>query len=808
MPEEPFLAQRQSRGSWLATVLVLLLVSTGCQSPVVPEPPPPQPAIVAVPPATHEPKPGTRRVMADVPAPVRVLLFTWFAERFAGTPACAAGVRLARAEAERAERELVQGTRREWIAQSGGLLVEARAGRVAISSAAVAQQHALPAFTARLQALMEVMGGGIQAAAPLPDCLADGLWPEMARLPRPEFVAWHRRAGGRKSLPSLPGTAEARGELGQLVAAVAVREAVLERLLRAEELERRRKFPEALQAVEAIAADAAASKALGLLGDTEISRRIQEKRRFLPQTTVSAECESLRRYHRQPLSQALRELARDGDGSLANVHRRVRALERRLSQRLTQWQADTRFEPALRRYGSEIQDLIKAALAGRLAAWEAELREIPPPLRSWEQYEKLAIWLAGLRKYSSPGGVAYRFADANTDRSNPLARPVLQVAEERLLPIYAAGLAETFVAWRAFAERQVSLHLRHGVDLAVAERILAMAGIFPEAAVPAAIQEHIRWGKERIASSLDRFLANEAACSIRIEAMTSATAGLGLTWSRDLEARLRDVLARTGHQAFARVVPVDGPDEKLPRSLLVTRGRIADFSADETTEKASIREVVEVAEPKRIGDGKGKDRYAQEVSRRAIHALTIERVAHVRVQFQIQLGDGKEDVEVNRFFRKQFVQESSHPFLDMAVVETRKADRKSALPLASAPLRLRSERVWTPSEMLDWARQDTLTEMAERVCHRLEAYPLQLVFRAQEATKQEDWLAAADAWGYAVAYLSRLQPPKDEGASELPKAVLTRRAEIAKWQEEARRQLLQALLAALREHMKEGGEAP
>jgi len=130
------------------------------------------------------------------------------------------------------------------------------------------------------------------------------------------------------------------------------------------------------------------------------------------------------------------------------------------------------------------------------------------------------------------------------------------------------------------------------------------------------------------------------------------------------------------------------------------------------------------------------------------------------------------------------------------------------LPLASAPLRLRSERVWTPSEMLDWARQDTLTEMAERVCHRLEAYPLQLVFRAQEATKQEDWLAAADAWGYAVAYLSRLQPPKDEGASELPKAVLTRRAEIAKWQEEARRQLLQALLAALREHMKEGGEAP
>jgi hypothetical protein len=331
-----------------------------------------------------------------------------------------------------------------------------------------------------------------------------------------------------------------------------------------------------------------------------------------------------------------------------------------------------------------------------------------------------------------------------------------------------------------------------------------MASVFPPDASPAAVAEAVRWAKDRTVASLDRFVAKDAGCSIRIEPMSSAISGLGITWARDLESSLREMLVRSGYQSFVRVTPIGGEGEKLPRVLVVDRGRIADFSADETTEKTTMREITEYGEPKTVDAGHLRGEYTQEVMRRAIHSLIIERVAHVRVQFQVHCGEATRDVEVNRFFRKQFVQETSHPFLDMAVIETRKAERRSDLQPASEPLQLRSDRVWTASEMLDWARRAALAEMAMQVEVSLGDYPLGLVKRAETATRDEDWLAATDAWGYAMAYLARLRERDDTVLSvdEPPKAVVARRSEIAAWRVESRQQLAQALLRALEEWSK------
>lgn len=798
MPDEPYLAHRRFRCFWLVLALVAtLLTITSCRTPTEPSSASSPVAVDPMLPAAVEDSAGVYRIMADVPAAQRLLLFAWFSERFAAVVAHT--VDQAKAGAQQAAREVAATARQSWIDRGGGLVTSRPDGRLAVSTQAVAAQQSQPGFTTRLRALLDAGDAPPEAAPSLAECLDDRLWPEPMHVFRDDFAAWYKKHDGHLRLAPLPGLDVVRRDVQQLLAAAEVREKLWNRLVAVEELERRRKFTSAMEELDGILIDRDASDALRTLHDNDTPQRLADKRLFLPQMVVSAECEYLRAYHGDALVQATANLAGASQDQLADVQRRVRILETRLSLRLTQWQADVRFASALHRYADEIEALIQTVLTQRLALWEAQLRAVQEPLRSWQQYELLQPWLASLRDYSGPGGVAYRYLDAGSERVNPLPQRVLQTAEERLLPIYGATLADTFAAWRQFAERQVSLHLRHGLDLALADRMQEMVSLFRADALPMGVQDHLRWAQERTAASLERFRANEAGCTLRVEPFTAVTTGLGQTWAHDLEARLRDMLAQTGQQVFAQLATAGETGDSLPRKLAVAHGRIADFGADETTEKASMREVTETGEPQPFDNGHLVAGYTQTVSRRAIHVVTIERVAHVRIGFQIVLGNDAEDGEVNRFFRKQFVQESSHPFLDTAVVETRKVDRRSELPPASEPLTLRSDRVWTPSEMLDWSRRVVLDEMALRVNYRLTAFPLELVRRAQVATQRDDWLAAADAWGYAVAYLSRLHPPRppQPDAPELPAEIATRQAEIETWQAEARRQLADVLRHAL-----------
>ncbi len=780
-----------------SAMLVLLAVLTGCLNPAGRGGKSAQLAAEPVPPAARANLLGRLEVMDEAAPAVRLLLFAWFADEFPEAPA--ASLDLARLGFEEATRELLAAARQEWIKRSGGLLTDAARGRLTVSAKELAVQNRQADFANRLRLLAEADTAPPEAAPTLADCLSDSLWPEPMRPARERFEVWYRQRGGRLRLPPLPGLDVAQRDVAQLLVAAAVRERLLEGLLAVEELERRRLFPSAMEKLDEVLADPQAMGALRTLRDEETPRRLAEKRQFLPQSAVSAECEILRRHHADPLARAATDLA--DPGHREDTNQRLEALENRLSLRLDEWRQDERFALALPRYANEFENLIRTAFRIRLAVWEAELRAVPEPLRAWQQFELLQPRLAGLRDYRGPGGTAYRYLDSDGGRIEPPSRNSLREAEERLLPIYAVGLPGAFAAWREFAERQVSLHLRHGVDLAVAGRIAEMLSLFREDDLTAVLRDHLRWARERTANSLERFRANGAACSIRIEPFASDTPGQGMTWARDLETRLRDLLAQTGHQTFAQVVPVGEEGGKLSRSLAVTRGRIANFGADETSEKTAIREIIEIGEPKPVNNGHLQPAYTQTVSRRAIHAVTTERVAHIRVGCQIQSNGNSEDIEVSRFYRRQFVQENSHPFLDVAVTETRRADRRAELAPPSEPVELRSDRLWTPSEMLDWSRRLALDEMAGEIIHRLDAYPLDLVNRARLVSQAGDWQAAADAWGYASAYLSRLQPIRNQNP-DLPSPateIQARQREIEAWRGEARRQMNEVLRRVLAE---------
>lgn len=809
MPEHIHLALRRFGMGGLVLAAILAGAGlAGCRSPDLPGPPTePVADHTTLLPAARRDLLGRREVVDDVPAQVRLLLFAWVAEEVTDeSPEIA---EWARAQAEDAVRELTAATRRYWLDESDGLLVGTARGRIAVSGTAVAAQHDKADFASRLRRLSERLAVPPEAAAALDECLDERLWPEPIRSEQERFVAWYRDREGSLRLPPLPGLDVVQRDLGQLAAATKVREQLLEGLLAVEELERRRRFPEAMEKLETVLGDPQALEALRTLRDQETPRRLADKRLFLPQAVVSAECEILRRHHAEPLARAAAHLA-DADHR-KNTGERLEILESRLAQRLDEWRDDERFATARRRYAEEVEKLIQTAFTVRLAIWEAELRAADGPLAAWRQFDSLTPWLDSLRDYGGPGGSAYRYLDAGGERGVAPSRNRLRQAENRLLPIYANNLPDTFAVWREFAERQVSLHLRHGIDLAIAARIQEMLAPLAESSLTSSLQDHLGWARQRTLASLERFRINEAGCAVRIEPFAADVAGQGLTWARDLETRLRDILAQTGHQSFATVFPVGEEGESLPRSLLVTRGRVANFGADETSEKASMREVVEVAEPSPVNDGRLQPTYTQTVSRRAIHVVETERVAHIRVGFQIRSnGNGPEDVEVNRFYRRTFVQESSHPFLDMAVVETRRSERRSELAAPSEPLDLRSDRVWTASEMLDWSRRLALDEMAGRVVCRLAAFPLELVNRAQQASQAEDWLAATNAWGYAAAYLGRLEPIRhaDPEQPEPPPDIQHRLQQIARWRDESSRRMNEALHRLLLELPSRIGNGP
>jgi hypothetical protein len=108
--------------------------------------------------------------------------------------------------------------------------------------------------------------------------------------------------------------------------------------------------------------------------------------------------------------------------------------------------------------------------------------------------------------------------------------------------------------------------------------------------------------------------------------------------------------------------------------------------------------------------------------------------------------------------------------------------------------------------MLDWSRRLVLDEMAGRVVHSLDAFPLGLVNRARQVSQAGDWLAAVDAWGYAFAYLSRLQPDRtlNPDMPEPAADVQARQKEIETWRSEARRQMNEALRNVLAESASQG----
>jgi hypothetical protein len=256
-----------------------------------------------------------------------------------------------------------------------------------------------------------------------------------------------------------------------------------------------------------------------------------------------------------------------------------------------------------------------------------------------------------------------------------------------------------------------------------------------------------------------------------VEPFTSVIPGLGLTFAKDLEDRLREELTRSGLDGVISLAE-DG-HEPGPRDVRISDGHVAAFSADDVTETTEIRRLSRWGPVTDGGpEAPPESRYSQSLVEYAIHVRCRERIAHVRVSCDAVLSERRIPIRINEFIPRAFIQETVHPFNDTRVIKTQRAAAEAQLRPEDPEPELKNERVWTPGEMLDWVRRDVQELAVALVMLQLNAEPAALVARAGKLDSG-DPAAALDAWGVAFEALRRRDPDPDHTGETLTRSDLT-----------------------------------
>jgi hypothetical protein len=510
---------------------------------------------------------------------------------------------------------------------------------------------------------------------------------------------------------------------------------------------------------------------LAAVGDSTTLAEFREKLVFLPSACVASACDQLERV---PLRKARAEAEKldtpAADPRLCGNY--LQAFEASLASRLRQWRQEPRFAAAIEKHADRLKKLGASGAACRAALWRRQLKDLEGAGAFWEAYTTVGEFLAQLDNPESDPGFLYRFVDSLPAPQEPLPQSTVARIHDATEAAYVRMLPAAFERMLQVAQRNVNLSLRHGLSLALCGMMNRMLEPVSAGSRSEALAGVITRLEAQQAASVSYFEREVAPRSVVVQDMTSVIPGLGVTFAKDIQNGLRRALAESGLDRYVEVRPPDGPTGV--RDLIVEGGHIASFEADETTATKETRTVerwgpVEVltdsaSRSRDVGSGgasDGKARFTQTRYAYAIHVNRIERVAHVRLSLRLRTADRSAALEINEFFRRSFVQEEMHPFADVRAVESVRAATAEELHEEEGPPELTHERIWTSSEMLDWARKETQSIAISELLYRLEAAPLRFSERAAAAETSGDWLAAADSWGYCYEYCRHLTLPTE-----------------------------------------------
>ncbi|MBN2450672.1 MAG: hypothetical protein JXR77_09800 [Lentisphaeria bacterium] len=684
-----------------------------------------------------------------------VLLADWYVSRFehSGAPADLFALRQRRRVAGEA---LVQGWR-EGLLRAYGPALQARGSlQFRLSPEGLAALEKPDVIRSQMLALRDALGQGI--ALGTADTLRDAFAKNPGLRPyRRDLESWLEQQPGHLPFPNAANVPALREDVRLAIAAAEQKARLLQALRQSESLQQQGLVPAAMAAIETALDAAGEGELLTLIGDAESVPTLRERLARIPRAAVIGRCRAIDAGELRIVRECIDGLE-NGARNYRDCAAATAAAEGRLSESLAEWQADARFQAALNEQGPAIVELARLIARARGRVWSRRIEELVAE-RAWvEAGEFAADCLRMVGASADDGLLCYRYADAHPLPDDPLPVTCLGIIRSELgLPL-APALPAAFEELLELSDREADIALRQGSGFALCTilmRLRELAGDHADARVLAPLLERARARIERSEVFLRRTVFSR---NITVEEFSSSTAGLGATFAKDIDLHLRRARDTCGCGGHISVVT---PDTALePGDCRLAEGRIAAFDAEETSEQSTIRHATRwgPVSPRAAADGT-TDGYVQEQLGYAIHAKTVERVAHIRLDLELVCGKTHTPISVNDFLRKAFVQESFHPFADVRVLRTLSAPRREDLHAEEPEPELRNDRVWTAGEMLDWARRQAQHIVVLDTLAAILRYPLEVRATAVAMSEARRWAEAADAWGTCQAYLGSVGLP-------------------------------------------------
>ncbi len=576
-----------------------------------------------------------------------------------------------------------------------------------------------------------------------------------------EFSAWlAKRSLELPDSPILP-RQELLQELDRIQDTVSLKRRLLDSCAEANALLKSGNGLKALNLLDETSRLLSDHSSLSLIGDTKTLAALERERRELPgrileQALAAAE---------QSMSA---ELEANSSLEQPRTQNTLESLEREFSAKLQLWQEDQRFKTSLSEYKERLQSLLGKAAKWRAGFWQEELARLAEQNEFWQaalRYQEFRALLSNAD--SAELGLYFKL---RSDNAELYAEQIQNEVKTKFISVLPAAFKHYFAA----IDYASNIANTHGISLTLCKMLQSLSEL---AGGDHALPEECRLALPKMRTYAEQSKRNLVKDSLQralhINEMSSGSPGLGMTYARDLENVLRGLTQNEGLLPWLKVAENNQPQSS--RDYVIYGGIIADYNAGELVERSSMRSVIRHDEIQKISNPdynaeasanaplrqSAKYLYRQNELEQVITVKEIERLAHLRVFFNLKGPGVTELLELNEFYSRKFAIEQSHLFEDVHRKRSIEAYDRMELTVPEAPPSLLNDRVWSSGEMLDFARKDSLYSFAVKLLYQLQYFPLFLAQRAEKFAQEGEWQEAAEYWGRCYAVCEELNTPAD-----------------------------------------------
>ncbi len=596
---------------------------------------------------------------------------------------------------------------------------------------------------AMLREIVSCYGKKAVIKIPVDECMRPGIWKRQGRRQRDRFREWAEKTI-ELPFPEKNGFsgkffAQQAGEMLELVGhKIEIEKAIGE--YRADVPDTPEKIITSLEKVSGIRKGLKNGFSLEKLGDNVLVPEFIGLCEKLPLDYIQY---YLNRGHKDLTEEKSRLLA-EGISSDNHTVEVVASMEKYLCKMLDATGRDSRFEAAVEKTAARFRELAGDLSAMRRTVWVNKIDELVRSGAYWDAFVQYQAFQKSLASYGSNDFKMY-------------GDDMRRMLQDSLEKSFHAFIPEAVKVYYEAARHALEIDNRPSLAYSICVMLVRMVGEYRTDSLP----QHVADGMKNVRDMLVRCRVSiekgPLVRTVSIGEIKSGTPGIGITYRQDLENELNKFLKAFGLDKT--VVFSEHGAVQRQWEYVAYSGIVGNFDGSESIERKTQRTVSRLSESRRLNNPDfsreaGADApkklnsrmmYQQDELRQIIHAREIERQAHVRVFLTFRGPGFSHVIEVNEFYTKSFFIEESHPFNDVRVAATRTYYDAMEVPKSDAEPELRYDRVWTPGQMLDWARKDSIGAMAAMLLYDINGYPIYLAEKVDKlngggnAEKAEIW---------------------------------------------------------------------